>query len=114
MALGLGQGQWQFASPDFPTGALDYSAVADSTEQYPFAGATYLPDTTQGVGPTHISTGAGGESTAGRAQHWSNLFDWRQGAMFWLAVATILYFGLVSLHVGARAGHFRVGAGSGR
>lgn len=122
MALGVGVGQWQFASPDFPRGTSDYQSIAGDGQGNPFvlgpmvggdADTTVGPEA-NGVGPVHVSTGNGGGSTAGRAQHWSNLLDWRSGPLFWMAVATILYFGLISAHVGARAGHFKIGAGSGR
>lgn len=113
MALGLGQGAWSFASPDFPQGAVDYASTAQEQGSpfdlaQPYVGGD--PDTTSGVGPVHIDTGTGNGPSGGRAQHWSNLLDWKHGPLFWLAVATILYFGLMSLHVGARAGHFRIGA----
>jgi hypothetical protein len=89
MSYGLGQSQWQFASPDFPQGSQDYATIVGNGEQGPFAmGGPYTggdPDTTQGVGPVHVATGASAPGTAGRAQHWSNLLDWRHGPMFWLA-----------------------------
>ena len=125
MALGVGVGAWNFSSPDFPQGAGDYGLIAGDGQGNPFVLGPQVggdANTTvaaaaeaSGVGPVHVSTGQGGASPAGgRAQHWSNLLDWRSGPMFWLAVATILYFGLISAHVGARAGHFKIGAGSSR
>ena len=120
MSQGVGVGAWQFASPDFPVGASDYASVAGDGISSSFVGGPYdggAPTTVAeatGTGPVHISTGGNSTSSpaGGRAQHWSNALDWRQGPLFWLAIATILYFGLISLHVGARAGKFRIGAGN--
>ncbi len=95
----------------------DYSTIIGDSELSPFVGGPPFGGDADTTGSTtHISTGGNtaSSSTAGRAQHWSNLLDWRQGPLFWLAIATILYLGLLSLHVGARAGHFRIGAGAGR
>jgi hypothetical protein len=121
MAQGVGVGQWNLASPDFPQGPADYASIIGDGVSSPFVGGPNDggdPSTIEeasGVGPVHVSTGRNGvgSSIAGRAQHWSNLFD-PSGPLLYLMVATLLYFGLVSLHVGARAGRFRIGAGSGR
>jgi hypothetical protein len=121
MAQGVGQGAWQFASPDFPQGVVDYAGVAGDGQQSPFVtgpavgGDASTTSGAEGAGAVHVSTGANPTGNPGaRMNHWSNLLDWRNGPMFWLALGTILYFGLISLHVGAKAGHFQLGGGTGR
>ena len=110
MAQGVGQGAWQFSSPDFLTGGLEAAAgVGAGAADSPYTTGPAVggdPDTTGGgAGPVHVSTGASPTgSLAGRAQHWSNIMDWRHGPMFWLALATILYFGLISIRVNTRIG----------
>jgi hypothetical protein len=119
MALGIGTSTWDFASPDFPAGATDFAAIAGNTEAAPFGAGPQVggdPSTTDGAGVQHVNTGTG-TSTAHpstRAAHWSNLLDYKHGPLFWLALATILYFGLISIRVGARVGHTGFRAGTGR
>lgn len=108
MAAGLGQGDWAFASPDFPAGATDHAGLAGVEENNPYVTGPAVggfPDTSAaGTGAVHIATGANPTSNpAARARSWSNLLDWRHGPLFWLMLATILYFGLISVRVGARA-----------
>jgi hypothetical protein len=110
MAQGVGQGAWQFASPDFISGGLDaQAAVGGGAANSPYTTGPAVggdPDTTgNGAGPVHVSTGASPNSNpAGRAQHWSNILDWRHGPMFWLALATVLYFGLITIRVSTQFG----------
>jgi hypothetical protein len=105
----FGQGSWSLSSPDFPMGAIDYAGVAGDGQDSPFVtgpavgGDASTTGGAEGAGAVHVSTGANPTGNAGaRMNHWSNLLDWRNGPMFWLARATILYFGLISLHVGAK------------
>ena len=119
MAQGVGVGAWNLASPDFPQGANDFAAIigdgqAPPTSAAPPSGATPTPPPPPSKHPasahSHIATGTGASgSPAGRASHWSNLFD-PNGPLLYLMIATVLYFGLVSLRVGAKAGHISVGA----
>ena len=121
MAQGVGVGAWNLASPDFPQGANDFAAIIGDGQGTPYVGGPTVggdPNTAptaieaSGVGPVHIATGTGASgSPAGRASHWSNLFD-PNGPLLYLMIATVLYFGLVSLRVGAKAGHISVGASS--
>ena len=118
MAYGLGQGTWAFASPDFPAGGAAYASVAGDGVESAFTAGPYVggdPNTAEGAGVAHVSTGTGTDTAnpGARASHWSNLLDWKHGPLFWLALATILYFGLVSVRVGARVGSVRVGGGTG-
>jgi hypothetical protein len=105
---GLGQRSAQFSSPDFPAGTLDQSSLHGIEEDNPYVTGPAIggfPDTSTvaGTGAVHVATGASPSGNlAGRAQHWSNLFDWKSGPLFWMMLATILYFGLISARVGAR------------
>ena len=109
MALGIGQGNWSFSSPDFPNGANDYAATAGAPETNPYVVGPAIngfADTTGGGGngAVHVNTGANpGANPAGTAAHWSNVFNLK-GPVFWLLLFTILYLGLISLRVGARIG----------
>ena len=124
---GLGQHDAAFASPDAPSGILDYQSIAPLHDegtilagqgQDPLAGTQVLnvsgmyPEAPMGAA-THISTGSmlAGSHPGRRAQHWSNLLDVHHGPLFWLLLATIIYFGLITVQVGARVGHagFRIG-----
>lgn len=105
MASGLGQLHGLESSPDFPQGMDDYDSLygADQVGQ----------SSNQSSGETGVvHMGGSGQGQGGQAQpnvmsHWSNLLNFKQGALPWLAVATILYLGLVSLHVSAGIGRRR-------
>lgn len=106
MPAGVGVGGWDFSSPDFPVGAADEAALGSNSEESPYVTGPSVggyPDTSQsGTGTVHVNTGANpGGQLAGRARSWANAFDWKNGPLFWLMVATILYFGLIAIRVNA-------------
>jgi hypothetical protein len=103
MALGLGQLHGVEASPDFPAGLEDYDSL-QGAEMYDQSASGGVAQT----GVSHMGGSGQGQGSAGQPantmSHWSNLFDFKNGALPYLALATILYLGLISLHVSARAG----------
>jgi hypothetical protein len=107
MASGVGANNWGLASPDYPMGAADEGALGGNPEESPYVTGPAVdgfPDSSaSGTGAVHVNTGAN-PGGATRASNWSNLFDWRNGPMFWMMLATIAYFGLVSIHVQTRLG----------
>ncbi len=109
MALGLGQFAGQFSRPDEPLGGInDYASLVGIDESNPMVsgpahGGFEADPTMQGPGLVHVSTGAN-NTPLGRAPHWSNLLDVKNGPMFWLLAVIVLYMGLVSVQVGARVG----------
>ena len=126
---GLGQHDAAFASPDAPSGFMDYSSIAGvGDEGTILTGQSGLADTglsqlnVSGLYPEadhdgaglHISTGPllASSHPGRRAQHWSNLIDFRHGPLGWMLLLTIVYFGLVSIHLGARFGQTRAAVGT--
>jgi hypothetical protein len=99
-----------FSSPDFTgEGELAFSTIQGADEESPFvsgpATGGYADTTTgEGNGAQHVSTGNTGSSGQMTANHWTNLFDWKHGPLFWLMIFTFLYLGLLSLHVSYRIG----------
>jgi hypothetical protein len=101
MAEGLGQTHGLESSPDFPyAGMEDYGGLyaVDALQS-----ASTAPGQT---GVVHMAgTGQNGAPTpSNRTSSWANLLDVKNGPLFWLALATILYLGIVSLHISAGIG----------
>jgi len=104
MAEGLGQTHGLQSSPDFPAGTLDWASL-EAANMYEDQAASGGMGNTGLVNMAGTGQGPGNSGTQpNQMSHWSNLFDFRNGPMFWLALATILYLGLISLHVSAGIG----------
>lgn len=99
---GLGQLHGIESSPDFPAGLMDFASlegasVLDSASAQPGqTGLVHMAGTGQGPGNSG--------TVANRSSSWSNLLDLSNGPLGWLLILTLLYLGLISLHVSTRIG----------
>jgi hypothetical protein len=100
---GLGQLHGLQSSPDFPAGVLDWESLAGA-EMYGDQSASSGAAQTGLVNMGGSGQGPGSTGATSTMSHWSNLLDFKNGPLFWLALATVLYLGLISLHVSAGIG----------
>ncbi|MTD43847.1 hypothetical protein GKE82_05890 [Conexibacter sp. W3-3-2] len=92
---GAGEGEW--------------AALTGMPATDPLVGAhspSGLPYDVDGAKSRVVTTGAGsaGDLAARQLDDWRDVMNWRDSPIFWIALMSVLAFGLVSLSFGVKVG----------